>query len=66
MKSEHVIPCKNKKKPWKKKKFKLSALTWNENFEIPHGSYPVSDIQDYFKYIIKKYETVAYNPPIRI
>ena len=36
-------------------KFKISALTWNDEFEIPDGSYFVSDIQDYFKYILKKH-----------
>ena len=30
------------------------------------GSYSVSDIQDYFEYIIKKYETIAANPPVQI
>ena len=29
-------------------KFKISAPTWNEEFELPDGSYSVSDIQDYF------------------
>ena len=29
---------------------------WNENFELPDGSYYLSDIQDYFEYIIKKME----------
>ena len=28
---------------------------WNDKFELTGGSYPVSDIQDYFEYIIKKY-----------
>ena len=37
-----------------------------KKFELPHGPYCVSDIQDYFKYIIKKHETVTNNPPIRI
>ena len=27
-------------------------------FELPNGSYSVSDIQDYFEYIIKKHEPV--------
>ena len=31
----------------------MSAPTWNEDFELPDGSYFVSDIQDYFKYILK-------------
>ena len=48
------------------KKTNLSALTWREKFELPDGSYFVSDIQDYFEYIIKKHETVTDNPPIRI
>ena len=29
----------------------MSAPTWNYKFEIPGGSYSVSDIQDYFEYI---------------
>ena len=32
-----------------KNRFKISTLTWNEGFELPDGSYSVSDIQDYFK-----------------
>ena len=35
-------------------------------FELPDRSYSVSDIQDYFEYIIKKHETFTDNPPIRI
>ena len=46
----------------KNNKFKTSAPTWNENFELPDGSYSVLDIQDYFQYIIKKHETVTDNP----
>ena len=34
-------------------KFKISAPTWNDEFELTDGSYSVSDIQDYFKYISK-------------
>ena len=30
------------------------------------GSYCVSDIQDYFEYIIKKHETIADNCPVKI
>ena len=30
------------------------------------GSYPVSDIRDYFEYIIKKHDTVADIPSIQI
>ena len=31
--------------------FEISAPTWNDEFKLPDGSYSVSDIQDYFKYI---------------
>ena len=38
-------------------KFKISAPTWNDNFELPDGSYSVSNIQDYFEYILKSINT---------
>ena len=47
-------------------KFKIYAPTWNDEFNLPGRSYSVSDIQDYFKYIIKKHETIADNPPVQI
>ena len=46
--------------------FKISAPTLNEEFELPDGSYSVSDIQDYFEYIIKKDETFTDNPFIKM
>ena len=49
-----------------KKLYKSNKLTWYEEFEWTDGSYFVSDIQDFFEYIIRKYETVTDNPPIRI
>ena len=36
-------------------KFTISAPTWSEEFELPDGSYSISDIQDYFEYISKKH-----------
>ena len=33
---------------------------------MPDGSYTISDIQDYFEYVIKEHETLAENPPIQI
>ena len=45
---------KNIAKPYKNNKFKISAPTWNEETELPDGSYSISDIQDYFEYILKK------------
>ena len=47
-------------------KFKISAPTWNDTFDLPDGSYSISDIQDYFEFIIKKHETLTENPPIQI
>ena len=47
-------------------KFKISAPTWNNTFDLPDGSYSFSDIQDYFKIIIKKQETLTENPPFQI
>ena len=45
---------------------KISAPTWNDEFDLPDGSYSISDIQDYFEYIIKKNETIADNPHVQI
>ena len=53
------------KKSYKNNKFKISALTWNKEFELPDESYSVSEKQ-YFEYIIKKHETFINNSPIKI
>ena len=50
----------------KSNKFKISAPTWNEEVELPDGSYSVSDIQDCFKYILKKHGQKTDNPSIII
>ena len=42
---------KNIKSSYNNNKFKISTSTWNDEFELPDGSYSVSDIQDYFEYI---------------
>ena len=47
-------------------KFKISAPTWNETFDLPDGSYNISEIQDYIEYITKKHETIGENEPILI
>ena len=44
----------NMKKSYKNTKFKISTPTWKEEFKLPNGSYSVSDIKDYLKYILKK------------
>ena len=46
---------KNIKKSYENSKYEISTLTWNEEFELPNGSYSVSDIQGYFKYVLKKH-----------
>ena len=57
---------KNIKPEYNNSKFKVSAQTWNDTFDLPDGSYSISDIQDYFEFIIKKHETLTQNPPIQI
>ena len=47
-------------------KFKISAPTWNDEFELPDESYSVSDIQDYFKYILKKHGKNTNKPSIQM
>ena len=57
---------KNIKSDYNNNKFKISAPTWNETFDLPDGSYTISSIQDYFEFIIKIYETLTENPSIQI
>ena len=47
-------------------KFKISAPTWSDEFEFPDGSYSISDIQDYFEYILKKHSENIDNSSIKI
>ena len=42
---------KNIKSWYNNNKFKISAPTWSDKFELPDGSYSISDIQYYFEYI---------------
>ena len=62
----YLYTWKNIKSKYNNNKFKISAPTWNDTFDLPDGSYTVSDIQDYFEFIIKKHETLTENPPIQI
>ena len=45
---------KNIRKQYKNNKLKKIVPACNNEFELPDDSYSVSDIQDYFEYIIKK------------
>ena len=56
---------KNIKYAYKNNKFKISAPTGNDEFGFPDGSYYISDMQDYFEYILKS-DTSADNPLIQI
>ena len=38
----------------------------NDKFELPYGSYSVSDIKDYFEYILKRYGENTDNPSVQI
>ena len=57
---------KNIKSSYNNNKFKISAPTWNDKFELPDGSYSVSDIQDYFEYILKNHGENIDNPSVKI
>ena len=50
------------KKQYKNSKLNIIAPIWNDEFELPDGSYSVPDIQDYFEYIIKKHEILTTIP----
>ena len=47
-------------------KLKILSPTWNEEFTLPDGSYSVSDIQDYFQYILKKHGENTDKPSVKI
>ena len=58
---------KNIRKQYKNTKFtKTIDPTWNDEFELPDGSYSASDIQGYIEYIIKKHEILTTIPPIYV
>ena len=53
------------KRSLRSNKFKLSAPTWNEEFELLYESYS-ADIQDYFENILKKHGEKTINSSINI
>ena len=42
------------KSSYNNNEFKISAPTWKDKFQLPDGLYSVSNIQDYFEYILKE------------
>ena len=57
---------KNVKSIYNNNKFKISAPTWNDTFDLPDGLYNIPAIQNYIEYIIKKHKTIAETAPILI
>ena len=57
---------KNVKSIYDNNKFKISAPTWNDTFDLLDGLYYIPAIQNYVEYIIKKHETIAETAPILI
>ena len=58
---------KNIKQQYKNNKLKIIAPTWKDEFELPDGSYSVSDIiqwqcQDHIEYIIYHQSSYSYLP----
>ena len=41
------------KSTYNNNKLKISAPSWNDEFDLRDRSYAISDIQDYFEYVIK-------------
>ena len=56
---------KNNKSSYNNNEFKIPAPTWNDEFELADGSYSVSDIQDYFEYILEKHGNDIYKPSVQ-
>ena len=54
---------KNINSKYNNNKFNISAPSWNDTFDLPDGSYSISDVQGYFEFIIKKHETLIENLP---
>ena len=57
---------KNIKSAYSDNKFKTSAPTWNDTFDLTDGSYSITDIQNHVEFIIKKYETLVENLPVQV
>ena len=57
---------KNIKSSYNNTKFKISAPTWSDEFELPDGSYSISDIQDYFEYILKNHSESVDNLSMKV
>ena len=63
---KYQVRIKQQFKKIEKYKFKISAPSWNDNFNLADGSYSIMGIQDYFEFIIKKQGTLTENLPVQI
>ena len=57
---------KNIKSEYNNNKFKISAPSWNDAFDLPDACYSIEDIQDYFEFIIEKHENLSENSQVQI
>ena len=57
---------KNVQSDYNNNKFKISAPTWKDTFDVLYCSYSIAALQNYFEYIIKKYETITDVSPVLI
>ena len=56
---------KDMKSSYNNNEFKISASIWTDKFELPDGSYSISDIRDYIEYILKSHGENFDNPSVR-
>ena len=57
---------KNIKISYNNNKFKISAPIWSKEFKLQDGSFSITDIQDFFEYVLKKNSEYVDNPSIKI
>ena len=57
---------KNIKSSYNNNKFKISAPRWDDRFKLPDGLYSVSDIQDYFVFVLEKHRENIDEPSVQI
>ena len=57
---------KNIKSSHNNNKFRISAPTWNDEFELPDGLYSVSDNLDHFEFISEKQGENSDNPSVQM
>ena len=66
IKFQHLLHGENTKRLYNNNKFKISAPTWDDRFELPDRSYSVSDIRDYFEYILKQHGESVDKPSVQM